>query len=381
MKTLLDQQGKMKGKSTLAIACGGTGGHFYPGLTIALEWIRQGNRAVLFLAGKHVAEQAKIAEEKQIPVIPCPALTMPKSRILFSGFFLRLLKAIFFSYRKLRENNIDATMVMGSYASAPVGVASFWANKPLFIHEGNFDLGDTNKGLSYFARSVIRSFPLDPNRKPSKKEIVLGMPLRESILQANQSGKIDKSQTLRDLNLKPNLPVLLIFGGSQGASAINKIIVDTIAKLPPIQNRFQVIHLTGTEDNSTFIKNYARKGINCRVKRYDPKIERLLLVADFVICRSGASTIFELAYFGKPALFIPLPSAKNNHQLNNSKCLVDSDAGFMVDQYQCNPMIIQKYLDEWISSPEKFLEVGRKIKEFAQPDAAKKIVAHIEKNL
>lgn len=361
---------------TLAIACGGTGGHFYPGLTIAKEFNRRGGKAVLFIAGHQSRNQINIALHENVAAIATMAFRLPSKRIQLPLFGFQFVYTLFTHLKLFSRYQIDTALCMGSYASAPIGIAAALARKPLTLHEGNAVLGRTNRSLSKWARVLALSFPLKNEKKTQMLQKVVGMPLRESIIHAG-SVKINnenRNDLYRKYNLKSNLPTLLVFGGSQGAKSINRLILNAISQMKTEAQKFQIIHLTGDNQNSEFLNIYQSKGLVNLVKKNDDAIENLFQLADLIVCRAGASTIFELAYFGKPALFIPLAAAMDNHQEENILKVLEVDGGILLKEKNT---IVQEFLDlieSWLAAPGEFYKKGQNLKKLARPKATEEIV-------
>ena len=360
----------------LAIACGGTGGHFYPGLTIAKEFNRRGAEAIVFIAGHQTQNQLDQASADNILAFTTTAVRLPLRKSRFPIFCVQFVTALFMNLVLLHRHRVDAVLCMGSYASAPLGVAAALYGKPLMLHEGNAVLGRTNRYLLRWTKVLMLSFPLrngDRFRVPQK---VVGMPLRESIVNAGMVEKddMDRDVLYREYDLNPRLRTLLVFGGSQGARAINDLILNAISQINSTLLKFQIIHLTGLERNVKFTNFYRSKGIPSVVKKRDSNIEKLYKMADLIVCRAGASTIYELAYLGKPALYVPLPTAMDNHQRENVLRILAVDGGVLLDEDDRMVRNCVTFLKQWLKDPEQFLKKGQNLKKIARPNATKDIV-------
>ncbi len=361
---------------TVAIACGGTGGHFYPGLTIARELRRRGGQAVLFIAGKHIDDQVAIARADDIAAVPAKAVRIPAQRLRLPLFAFQFAFCIHTNRSMMRRRHIDTVLGMGSFASAPIVLAGESLRLPTFVHEGNAVLGRANRLLSRRARATLTSFPHVHRASGAACIRVTGMPIREAIVDAGNTTvtAARRSSICRDLQLDPDQPILLVFGGSQGAQFINTVMREMMSDHAADLPRFQFIHITGQSENTTLSELYQSHGVRHVVLQNDPKIEALYMVADFVICRSGASTLFELAHMGKPALFIPYPAATDNHQVRNAEYLVSHNAAYLVEERDCTPAGLQEIILRWLEHPEAARNVGRAAKALALPNATGAIV-------
>ena len=354
----------------LAIACGGTGGHFYPGLSIAKAYRQKGGEVVLYIGGHHQEHQLKVARDAGFKAIPTPVIRLPRKPLQmltfpfkFSAFTLKTMKS-------LKAEKIDVSLCMGSFASVPMGLASYFKSIPLVVHEGNAMMGQANRLLGRFAKLQALSFPLRHELNTKCKRELVGMPIRQEIIDAidlandpNEVGKIKS-----ELGISPDKLVIMVFGGSQGARAINQAINDLIPQLSPYKDRLTFIQLTGQDDNSELQSTYAKAGIQAIVKKQDSEIQKLYIASDNIICRSGASTLYELAALGKAPLMIPFPGAKDDHQMANAKTLVDQGAGWVIPEDKVKAELLLEKIINWLE--QKSTEECRKIQQFARPDAA-----------
>ncbi len=342
-----------------------------------------GGNAILFIGGNHIEKHIKIAENESLTAISVPTLKIPKNKILLPLCLFKFLSYVVIHRRLIHRLNINAALSMGSFASAPLGFAALSKKIPLFLHEGNSILGDSNMALSKWARYVMLSFPVKNSHKIQVSHQVVGMPVRDCIVHASKAS-LDakkKSDMRKELNLNPDLPVLMIFGGSQGAKFINELVEKSIRQIAEHLLTFQIIHLTGKDDNDDIIQLYREKNLNFLVKKEYDDIENLINASDFAICRAGASTIFELAILARCALFIPLPTSKKNHQYENAKIMYEQNAGHLLEQRNCTPEAIIKEITRWIGHKDEYDKMGINAKKLARPHATRDIVDIIIENL
>ncbi len=357
---------------TLAIACGGTGGHFFPGLAIAREFNQLGGQSWLFIAGQHREEQLELARREGITGILVDAVRLPVRKWGWPVFGVKFFRAVVRHRQLLCRYHINRALVMGSFASAPLGFATLLTRNPLFIHEGNSIMGKSNKMLSRWASQVLLSFPDQSLSTSSASRLFIGMPIRQTMIDAgDREWHPDERISLcRELKLKPEQPILMVFGGSQGAHFINSLIQRALMLYSPGTIPFQLIHLTGQEDNTELMGVYQKHGLTAVVKKFTAEIDKFLRLADYIICRAGGSTIFELAHLGKAALYIPLASAMDNHQQVNARYLVENEAGLMLEEKECTPDKLKDHLQRWCDQPEVIAGYGRNAKRLARPHAA-----------
>ncbi|MCK5843170.1 MAG: glycosyltransferase, partial [Victivallales bacterium] len=242
------------------ILCGGTGGHFFPGLSIASEIRGNGSDVKLLLSGKNAGKQASIAAEHSIESailanLPAPVGFGGKAR--FSAAFL----GAWLSARKLlKSENPDSILAMGSFTSVPAALAAVSLGVPLHLHDGNAKIGKANRFLSRFARTLLLSYPIVNASSIHCHTALTGMPTRPE-LNPEQWNKKTKSDAVNEFNARfaadfsADTPTLLIFGGSQGAATFNKKLPEVLRSLNI--EKAQIIHLSGTGQSEETRKRYA----------------------------------------------------------------------------------------------------------------------------
>lgn len=359
----------------IAIASGGTGGHFYPTLAIAEAAVRAGDTVTLFVAGHHAAEQLAIARERGLDAVPLPASRLPRSIPAALTFPFRFARSVFHGFRALGRTRPDVVLGMGSFAAVPLCLGAVLRRLPLVLHEGNALMGRANRILSRWARAAATSLPMDEAHLPRCPTVRTGMPLRQALLEAARNHEPPSPALYTEFGLDPAVPTVLVFGGSQGARFINSLLAESVRMLtdraaPPIQ----FIHLTGTDDNASLEAAYASAGLRARVARSDSRIERCYRVAGLVICRGGASSLSELALFRKPGIIIPLPTAADDHQSVNARILEQRGAIRQLPQAEANGQKLAALLEDWLSKRAAWDELARRIGELACPEAAEAVV-------
>lgn len=363
----------MSGKSSevhIVIACGGTGGHFYPTLAVAREFRKRGGKVTLLVSGRHAAEQKTAAENYGIAACEVQAVRLPENFSQVLTFPFQFCRCIMLARKVLRQLRADLLLGMGSFAAVPACLALPGRKLPLVLHEGNAYMGKANRWLAWKASAIALSLPLRfPEQLRGKHSATVGMPLREAIVEAARR-KTSPDAYLSEHGLCSGRRTVLIFGGSQGARFINELMLQTLPELTGLRDHLQFIHLTGSDDNQALLAAYQQAGIPALVQRSEPGIERCYCAADLVICRSGASSICELALFGKPLLLIPLPSAADDHQRINAEMLEQAGAARIFPQQQASGKALAGVLADWQEHPEVWLERGQKLLSFAHPDAA-----------
>jgi len=363
----------MQSSYHLVIASGGTGGHFFPTLAIAREARARGLRVTLLIAGHRCEEQLALAREQGVSAEPVPAFRLPQGVVACLLFPFRFLRSLFSAWFRLRRLRPTVVLGMGSFAAVPVCFAAVSRRIPLILHEGNAHVGKANRFLSRWARVLATSLPLARGQDIRCAQARTGMPLREGLLRAAQR-KVLPDGYFDQAGLLPGRPLLLVFGGSQGAQSINDVMRATVTLLGDHARRFQVIHLTGTDDNVALLEAYSAAGTRACVQKAEPHIENCYLAADLVLCRAGASTICELALFGKPAVLIPYPAATEDHQTVNARTVIDRDAARLLPENAATPDTVASLIRDWLERPREWRDYGHKIEELACPEAAGAVV-------
>ena len=342
-------------KFSMIISCGGTGGHFYPGLSIARECLKQDIKVRLYVAGHHSQSQKEHAASHDIAADIGKAIRLPAQKWKLPFFLIvfgwTTLTSIFY----LLKHRPKAVLVMGSFASVPLGIASVVTFTPLFLHEGNTVIGKANRLLSKWARILFLSFPATNIRKVKCRNEEVGMPIRPEIENCPDESQEDCKEKL---GFSKDKPLLLVFGGSQGAMKINQALYDC---LDNTSKDFQLLHLTGQEDNSEFTAKADTAGLKHSILKSSNNMQDCLRAADLIICRSGASSLAEIAFFEKAVLFIPLKIAAENHQYYNAEIAEKEGAAKILKEDDLSSDSLAKEINHWLQNKESWQEMASKI--------------------
>lgn len=366
----------------LIIATGGTGGHFYPALAVARECRIRGHDVTLVIAGQQVLEHRQQAVADGFKSFQMRAPKLPSNPLKGLTFPFSLHSSYRCASRILTGIEADVVLGMGSFACFPLCVAAARHRIPLLLHEGNAVAGKANRLLSYWARGLANSFPLAGEKQPRCQTILTGLPVRKSLVKAARNPQ-ERDSALTDYGLSTDRATLLIFGGSQGAKFINDLACRTLSGIQDAAEKIQVIHITGEANSGAIRRFYDRQGIPAHVAAYEHDIEQCYQASDLAVCRAGASSVAELALFGLPGIFIPLPTAADQHQAWNARTVLDCNGGYIIDQTQADPeKNLRELLSDWQKNPQAWKQKhGRNIQELAQFDAAAKVVDLVEKTV
>jgi UDP-N-acetylglucosamine--N-acetylmuramyl-(pentapeptide) pyrophosphoryl-undecaprenol N-acetylglucosamine transferase len=351
----------------LMIAGGGTGGHLFPGIAVAEEFLaRDPANEVLFVGTEHGVEA------KLLPKLGYRLELIAAAGVRGKSFIgqLKGLAGFLYGYsqsrRILKEFRPDLVLGVGGYASAPLVLAARGLLIPRFVHEQNAIPGMTNKLLSRIAEQAFIS--LEESRKffPKDTTLLTGNPLRRQILDEVAA---DWSQEREKESLH-----LLVFGGSLGAHSINMTMAGAAPLLEKLGTAFTITHQTGEKDFEEVSGAYRSAGVEAKVVPFIDNMAAEYRAADLVICRAGATTIAEVTACGKPCIFIPFPHAVDDHQRKNAEALLKCSAGFMLLERELSPESLVKQIEELVGSPELLRETGENARSIARLDAAETIV-------
>ena len=276
---------------------------------------------------------------------------------------------IFESIRIINNFKPDLVMGVGSYAAGPVAIGAWFMRKKIVLHEQNILPGITNRILSRFSDRIYVSFKNTKANFNPKKVLYTGNPLRKALIQIANSSTDNYTVSSAD----GDAFTVLILGGSQGAHSINEAVIDSLEHFKE-KNNFYFIHQTGKQDEEKVKKAYKDRGILCRVKPFFDDMATQYQSANLIICRSGATTVAELAVVGKGIIFIPFPFAADNHQVLNARTFTEAGAAEMILQQDLTGRVLAERI-EYYSSNEQALELMvTNSKKLGRPDAAEVII-------
>ena len=359
------------GARRLLVAGGGTGGHLFPGITIAQEFLaRHQQNRVLFVSTGNPFEQATLAQ------IGYPLRTISVAGLKGQGLWRKLKSlslipvGIWQSMAILKSFKPDLVLGVGSYAAGPIVLAARLFNIPVVLHEQNILPGITNRVLSRFARRIYVSFENTKGGFAPDKIRVTGNPVRKEILRTAKTNQPNHGSAPSS----DTPPIrLFILGGSQGAHAINMAMIDAIPSIND-KNRFRIVHQTGTTDESQVKAAYASHGIDAVVNSFFQDMDRQYHSADLVICRAGATTVAEITAIGKAALFIPFPFAADDHQKLNAAALTSCGAAEMIEEKDLTAEKLAERINYYAEHTDSLTRMAGEAMRLGKPDAAHQIV-------
>lgn len=303
------------------IAAGGTGGHVFPALAVAQELQRRGWHAEW--VGSDRGLEARVIPDTGIGL---HILRFTGLRGKGAGAWIslpfRLAGALGDAREIVRRARPQVVVAFGGYVTFPIGLMAKWLRIPLCVHEQNAVMGSANRWLAKIARVVMVSFP--NTRYAPANALLIGNPVRESIAQIAPP---KERYSLRTGPLR-----VLVLGGSLGASALNEALPQAFSLASQQGQSLDIRHQTGVKDLAAVKARYQSFGLAAETTAFIDDMERAYAWADLLVCRAGASTVTEVAAAGVAAIFIPLPSAIDDHQSANARYLVDRQAAWLVPQ-------------------------------------------------
>ena len=375
----------------IMIACGGTGGHLFPGLAIA-EVLRARRHQVRLLVSEKAIDQTALAAltnssdpSASIAVQAVPAVGYEGSSRL-TGFCFRLAKATRACAVACDEFEPDVVLGMGGFTSVPALFAARWFRGrgiAALIHESNAVPGKANRWGGRFADHVAVGLADCAKFFGRKPVTFTGTPVRASLrARSRERGMADARARL---GLDPERTTVLVAGGSQGAHAVNVAMADALASLKGRTGKVQFVHLSGLCDERFMREAYERNEFEAKVMSFCNQMELAYSAADLVVARSGAATLTELAAFGLPAVLIPYPQAAGNHQWHNARLFERAGAASVVEQLNLNGQhgptgqslaaVIGGLLDDQ-SRRERMAEAARSL---AVDDATERMATLVER--
>ena len=361
------------GAIRVLIAAGGTGGHLYPGIAIAEEWMRMHPDSRVVFVGTTRGPERKAVPAAGFELRTIAARGLPRRP--GPGWFTAaygLAKALVQSFRLIVELKPHVVVGTGGYVSAPAVLIARLFGIPVVLQEQNSIPGATNRWLNLVADEVHISFLESRGYFRRKNNLrVSGNPIRRSLLLQ------DKGSAYEMFDLDPEKRTIFVFGGSRGAASINRA---TEGALPLLRNlgRIQMIWQTGSEDYEGIRKRIEPAPIPVRLFPYLEAIEKAYAIADIAVCRAGAMTIAELTACGVAAILVPYPHATRDHQTHNARGLLDRDAALVIADHELTPETLTARIESLVRDEARLRRLARNARAFARVDAAQRIARSME---
>ncbi len=341
------------------IAGGGTGGHVIPAIAIAQELRSRYGAEVLFVGTARGLESRLVpAAGFRLELVKVGALNRVSLATRLKTLF-DLPRAVLAARRILVEFQPDVVIGVGGYASGPAMLAAIRRRVPTLAFEPNFVPGFANRVVAHFVSAAAVHF--EETGRYFRNPVVTGVPVRPAFFQIPQKPYVLSS------------PTLLVFGGSQGARAINLAVIRVLPELMKRVPGLHIIHQTGERDYNEVRAAYDQAGIPAEVSKFIDDMPGYFDRADLVLCRSGASTVAEIAAAGKPAIFVPFPLAADDHQRRNAEALERAQAAVVLEETRLDEVWLVDTIGALVEDPARLARMGEAARAMAHPDAAKDI--------
>jgi UDP-N-acetylglucosamine--N-acetylmuramyl-(pentapeptide) pyrophosphoryl-undecaprenol N-acetylglucosamine transferase len=353
------------------IACGGTGGHLFPGLAVAEVMRERGHDVLLFVSEKEV-DAVALKEHPEIAVEKLPSIGLPSP---FSPAILGFVRRFNESLARCRviygRFKPQVVLGMGGFTSTAPVLAGKLRGVPTFIHESNAIPGRANKLTARLVRAVLLGFKECAPFFPKVKTEVTGTPIRHELRRVDRKGAREK------LALDAGTMTLLVMGGSQGASGINQAIIKSLPVLQ--QTALQVIHLTGAREEKLVADNYRRANVRAFVAAFYHHMEDVYSAADFVVARSGAASLAEIAAFSLPSILVPFPFAADDHQARNAEIFAKAGAAIVVRESEISSDALARQIHNFIDDPARLGKMAEACARLSTRNAASAVVETMER--
>jgi UDP-N-acetylglucosamine--N-acetylmuramyl-(pentapeptide) pyrophosphoryl-undecaprenol N-acetylglucosamine transferase len=353
------------------IACGGTGGHLFPGIAVA-EVLRDRGHEVMLLVSEKDIDALALSTHRSFRVEKLPTIGLPSP---FSptilGFIRRFYESLSLCRSIYRKFNPQVVLGMGGFTSTAPVLAGRMRGVSTFIHESNAVPGKANRLTARIVRAVMLGFNECAPFFPKARTEITGTPVRTELK------RLDRQAARQKLGLREDLTTLLVMGGSQGASGINQAMIKA---LPFLQGApLQVIHLSGARDERLVADNYRRENVLAYVAAFHHRMEEVYSAANLLVARAGAASLAEFAAFSLPGILIPFPYAADDHQTRNAEIYARAQAAILLRESELSGEVLARKIRELIENPELIEKMSANCSRLGPKDAARCVVTTMEK--
>ena len=357
---------------TLLIAGGGTGGHVFPALAVAQEWLRRTPQGAA--EGRHVVF---VGTERGIETKLVPQAGLPLELICAAGLKgiggMKLLRnaamlpaGLWDSEKIIGRHDFDVALGVGGYASGPMILAAVLHRIPTVVFEPNVEPGFTNRILARMATRLAVAHE-ETAEALGRKAVVTGCPVRKEFFAVPR--KENREAPFR----------ILITGGSRGALPINRAVIDSLDLLMARKNQLFIVHQTGERDYNAVRVAYARRQFQAEVVPFIENMADCFAQADLIVCRSGAITVAEVSASGRAAIFIPFGASTDAHQMRNAEAMQKAGAARLLPQSELTPERLTSEVFSLLDQPRRISEMEDRARSLAKPRAVGDIVDLLEK--
>jgi UDP-N-acetylglucosamine--N-acetylmuramyl-(pentapeptide) pyrophosphoryl-undecaprenol N-acetylglucosamine transferase len=356
----------------LVIACGGTGGHLFPGIAVARAAKARGWETLLLISEKQIDALATEGQEDlRFEKVPAVAMPRPLSFAMLK-FLWRFWKTRRHCVKLLRDFRATAVLGMGGFTSLAPAMAGKKLKLKTFVHESNAVPGKANRMTAKFCRLVLLGLEECAQHFPAGRSKVTGTPIRPSLVPpagAEHTALVAEARKFFDL--PDEKPVILVMGGSQGARGVNNAVIAALPALASAADRVQLLHITGPLDYETVrAASAAVPALTSRVVPFCQRMELAYALAAVAVCRSGASSLTELSAWGVPSVLVPYPIAADDHQRRNAAIFTRAGAALTVEEKDIAAGQLGPLLLDLVADTEKRRALGAAMRRLAPARAA-----------
>ncbi len=359
---------------TILLAGGGTAGHVFPALAVGRALTEADPDIEVVFVGVADRLEARLVPEAGFELVTIEAVSIPRKP---SPRLLRVPGALRAGVRACRqlitERHAVAAVTFGGYVSFPLDRAAFREQLPLVIHEQNSVPGLTNKVAARWSDRIALTFPGSAARfSRSERCVVTGNPVRRDVLELDRASR--REQARQQFDLDPDLPTVLVFGGSQGARSINRALVEAHGRWQAREVQF--LHAAGSGGYTAATRGWEQaRGDHpdappVRLVEFIDDMAGAYAAADLVVCRAGATSIAELTVLGLPSVLVPYPHATADHQRENAAALARSGGAVVIDDEDLTGEALVAAIGPLLDDPDRYAAMARGARAFGRPDAA-----------
>ena len=364
----------------VAIACGGTGGHLFPGLAVGRELTARGAQVTLLVSPKEVDQEAVHGIGLRTATLPAVGLQGGNVGSFLVGFVRAWRSARrCFTDQSIGPRPPEAVLGMGGFTAAPPMLAGRQLGAAIFLHESNTVPGRANRLLARWVREAFSGFTETGSRWSAARTTCTGTPVRGEIARLRHHR--DARSARLALGLDPDRPVLLVTGGSQGARGLNQAVCAALPGLAAASPSLQFIHLSGVPDLEAVQAAHGPLGTRSIVRPFLREMHLALEAADAAVSRAGASSLAELAAVGLPSVLIPLPTAQDDHQRHNASALERSGAATRLEQAGLDQDHLRSAILRLVHDEAARAQMRRALAEWDRPESAATIAECILSHL
>ena len=337
----------------IIIAGGGTGGHLFPGIAIAEAFLKKDRENEVLFVGTERGLEKRVLKELgySLKTIDIEGIKGRSWKRSMQATF-KIPGSMMQAYKIISKYSPDVVIGVGGYASGPAVLTARFMGIKTAIAEQNALPGATNRILSRYVNKIFLSFPDRVQWFPKAKSVVTGNPIRASFAAVQEMRKKKEEEPFQ----------ILIFGGSQGAHAINMAVLDAAAELKSSREKLKFVHQTGEKDVQEIRDAYKRLNMNAEVHPFIMDMAKAYQEADLLICRAGATSVAEITAMGKAAILVPFPFAIHDHQTKNAEILVHAQAAIMIPEKDLSGRHLADTIEILIGNPATIEDMSKRSK-------------------